>query len=170
VAANNWATCGFYFDAVQNWQAGEGVSFYLRADRAGLPFDVDLYGGTPGGHTTYIYRGQTPPESLDGWTLVEIRWEDILRAEWEENPGVPFNPAQVTGFAFGLSTPEQARLNGTLWVDDLSLLGMDTVAGAPLGAEQPEQARRPLLPCTGAFALPISVIAGLSLLRKKHGR
>lgn len=174
VAANSWATCGFYFDVVQDWQAGDGVSFYLRADRASLPFDVDLFGGTPGVRTTYIYRSQTPSESVDSWTLVEIRWEDILRAEWEENPGMPFNPAEVTGFAFGLSTPEQARLNGTLWVDDLSLLGMETGAVSPSVpeqpgvSEQPEQPQRPSLPCTGAFILPMSVIAGLAILRRKH--
>lgn len=122
MAANSWATCGFYFDAVQDWRAGDGIAFYLRADQAGLPYDVSLYGGSPGGRITYLWRSQTPPESVNGWTLVQVRWSEILRAEWEENPGTPFNPAEVTGFSFGLSTPEQARLRGTFWVDDLQLL------------------------------------------------
>jgi hypothetical protein len=174
VAPDSWATCGFFFDAIQDWQSAEGVAFFLRADRADLPFDVDLYGGTPGGRTTYIHRSQTPAESVEGWTLVQIRWEDILRAEWEENPGTPFNPAEVTGFALGLSTSGQARLNGTLWVDDLSLLGMEAGAVSPSESEQPgvpeqsEQPRRPLLPCPGAFVLPLSVIAGLALSRRKR--
>ncbi len=121
MAANSWATCGFYFDAVQDWRAGDGIAFYLRADQADLPYDIDLYGGSPGGRITYLWRSQTHPESVNGWTLIRIRWNEILRAEWEENPGAPFNPAEVTGFAFGLSTPEKSHLRGKLWVDDLQL-------------------------------------------------
>jgi hypothetical protein len=170
VAANSWATCGFYFDVAQDWQAGEGISFYLRADRADLPFDVDLFGGTPGGRTTYVYGSQTTAESVDDWIPVEIRWEDILRAEWEENPGTPFNPAEVTGFAFGLSAPEQERVTGTLWVDDLSVLGMETVAEAPPESEQSEQPLQPrgrLLPCGSTVALPM-MLMGLVLWRKSR--
>jgi hypothetical protein len=160
---------------VQTWQAGQGVAFYLRTDQAGIPFDLNLFGGKPDAHTTYLYRTQTPPESVNNWTRVEVRWADILRAEWEENPGVPFNPSEVTGFAFGLSTPEQSRLRGTLWVDDLSLLGtietgMDIPPAAlPMVATSaPEQPRKPLLPCSGAIALPLSLIVGLCLLRRKR--
>jgi len=104
VVANSWATCGFYFDSVQDWSAGQGLSFYLRADRAGLPFHVDLYGGSPGATITYYHEAETSQGSVEGWTLMEIRWADILRAEWEENPGTPFPPKEVTGFSIGLST------------------------------------------------------------------
>jgi predicted Ser/Thr protein kinase/Tfp pilus assembly protein PilF len=123
VVADSWATCGFYFDRVQNWDAGQGLSFYLRADRAGLPFRVDLYGGSPGALITHYYDAETPPESVENWTLMEIRWADILRAEWEENPGAPFNPAEVTGFSIGLSTEGKERISGVIWLDDLKLLG-----------------------------------------------
>jgi hypothetical protein len=170
VAANSWATCGFYFDTIQNWRSGDGISFYLRADRAGLPYDVDLFGGAPGGRTTYIYRGQTPAQSVDGWSLVEIRWEEILRADWEENPGTSFDPAEVTGFAFGLSTPEQSRLNGTLWVDDLSLLGAANLSVAQPESDQPaagESPRRPSLPCIGALAWPVLLLAGTFFRRQR---
>ncbi|MEW5938078.1 MAG: carbohydrate binding domain-containing protein, partial [Chloroflexota bacterium] len=84
VAAKSWATCGFYFRNPQNWSAAKGVSFYLRADRAGLPFHVDVYGGSPGALDTYYYAGQTPPESVDNWTLIEIHWDEIRRAEWQD--------------------------------------------------------------------------------------
>ena len=178
VIPNSWATCGFYFDSVKDWSAGQGISFYLRADRAGLPFDVDLYGGSPGAHATYVFRTKTPSGSENNWMLVEIRWADILRAEWEENPGAPFNPAEVTGFAFGLSSPEQSRQRGTIWVDDLSLLGTaGTGVDTPPATQQPsvpkqpdqtEQPRRPLLPCSGAIALPLSLVLGLFLCRKKQ--
>ena len=163
MAVNSWATCGFYFDSNQNWTRGQGISFYLRADQSGLPFTVDLYGGSPGGRTTYQFQTQTPPESVDNWTLVEVRWNQILRAEWEENPGTPFNPAEVTGFSFGLAAPENSRLKGTLWVDDLSLLGTaaPVTASAPADistAQPPTQvsaptARNPL--CCGSLLLPL---------------
>lgn len=175
VIPNSWATCGFYFDSVQNWSAGQGISFYLRADRAGLPFNVDLYGGSPGARSTYIYSMQTPPGSESGWVLVEIPWAEILRAEWEENPGTPFDPTQVTGFSVGLSTPETERISGTLWLDDLMLLGQSAPAVAPPAPQNPpaaepepaEAAPRRLLPCGGAIALPLGLVA-LSLWRRKR--
>lgn len=170
-APNSWATCGFYFDSVQNWSAGQGLSFYLRADRAGIPLDVDLYGGSPGGRSTYVYRTRTPAGSDAGWALMEIPWAEILRAEWEENPGTPFNPAEVTGFALGLSTPENERVAGKIWLDDLSLLGVETVtqpeAVPPAEPEstEPPEAGNPL-GCGGAAAVPFAVI-GLAFF---HGR
>ena len=175
LAANSWATCGFYLDNVQDWSTGQGISFYLRADRAGIPFDVDLYGGSPSGRTTYVLHSETPPGSESDWMLIEIRWPDILRAEWEENPGTLFDPAGVTGFSIGLSTPETERISGTIWLDDLSLLGttgtsVDTPpATLPMVATSaPEQPKRPLLPCMGATVLPLSLVLGLSLLRRKR--
>ena len=123
VAANSWATCGFYFSVVQDWSAGRGISFYLRAERAGMPFRVDLYGGAPGALTTYYFNAETPPGSAENWTLIEITWADILRAEWQENPGMPFKPNEVAGFSIGVSTEEADRIGGAIWLDDLNLIG-----------------------------------------------
>ncbi len=156
VSANSWATCGFYFDSTQDWSTGLGISFFLRADRAGLPFDVDLYGGFPGGRSTYIFRTETPAGSENNWTLVEIRWADILRAEWEENPGASFDPAEVTGFALGLSSPEQENISGTIWMDDLNLLGAP--ASTELSTVEGPAANRPILPCVGSLLLPLLMI------------
>ncbi len=167
VAVNSWATCGFYFDNTQNWRPGQGISFYLRADRAGIPFDVDIYGGNPGGRTTYTYHMQTPSGSESDWTLIEMPWQNILRAEWEENPGSPFDPIAVTGFSIGLSTPETERVSGTIWLDDLFLLGIATPSTQPR-AEEPTpvpQARNPILPCSGAWIIPIALV-GFLLQRK----
>jgi hypothetical protein len=118
---------------------------------------------------------QTPPGSESGWVLVEIPWAEILRAEWEENPGTPFDPTQVTGFSVGLSTPETERISGTLWLDDLMLLGQSAPAVAPPAPQNPpaaepepaEAAPRRLLPCGGAIALPLGLVA-LSLWRRKR--
>ncbi|RJP48956.1 MAG: hypothetical protein C4583_13635 [Anaerolineaceae bacterium] len=137
VAANSWATCGFYFTQPENWSATSGISFYLRADRPGLPLHVDLYGGAPGALTTYYHPIETTQESVDSWIRVEIRWEQILRAEWEENPGKPFDPNQVAGFSIGLSTGETERMDGTVWLDDLKLLN------APIPGAEEEAAASP---------------------------
>ncbi len=173
-AANSWATCGFYFDSAQNWSAGQGLSFYLRSDRAGLPFDVSLYGGSPGGRSTYLYHMQTPAGSESNWTLIEIPWANILRAEWEENPGTPFNPAEVTGFSIGLSTPETERVSGNIWLDDLSLLGAPQPAPAepatvqPPASEEPPS-RGPNLPCLNSLILPLLLVGLASLRQKRNG-
>ena len=181
VTPASWATCGFYFDSVQNWSAGQGITFYLRADRAGIPFDVDLYGGSPEARFTYIHTMQTPPGSESDWVLVEIPWTQILGAEWEANAGVPFDPTYTTGFSIGLSPPETERISGTIWLDDLALLGQSvpTVAVQPTIAaqstaeispgEEPqveEPVRRRLLPCGSALTIPLGLIAVFIWRRK----
>ncbi len=131
VENNTWATCGFYFSTTQNWSAGQGIAFFMHADRAGIPLDVQLYSGSPGARSTYGYHMQTPPESVDGWAQISIPWSNILRAEWEENAGTPIDPNSVTGFSIGLSTPENERVAGTIWLDDLGLLGVEGSAAVP---------------------------------------
>ncbi|MCJ7434233.1 MAG: hypothetical protein MUO77_12170, partial [Anaerolineales bacterium] len=125
---------------------------------------------------------ETSAESVNGWIPMELRWEDFHRASWEENADAPFTKAnQITGMAFGLGTLPDAPNTGTLWVDDVSLLGMTgsdvevpPVAQQPSAPEQPgqpeqpQQPRRPLLPCGGAVAPPLSLVLGLSLLRRKR--
>ncbi len=123
VAENSWATCGFYFDEAQDWRAGQGVAFYLRSDQPNAEYQIELFGGTPDAQTTYVYWTETPPESVDDWVRIEIPWTEILRADWEEDPGTVFDPASVTGFVVSISTNEDARQSGVLWVDDLSLFG-----------------------------------------------
>ena len=174
VAANSWATCGIYFDPVQGWQGRQGISFYLRADQAGLPFDINLHGGTPAGRTTYVYHAETPPGSVDGWVLVEIGWEKILRAEWEENPGTSFDPSGVTGFSFGLSAPEQSRLIGTIWADDLQLMVAGAAEAETPGAESLETETPESkdgggsgLPCLGGVLLPLVFVGLAWMLRRR---
>ena len=125
VAENSWATCGFYFDSVQDWSRGDGIAFYLRSDQPNAEYQIELFGGTPAALTTYVYWTKTPPESADGWVRIEIRWNDILRADWEENPGTVIDPAIVNGFVIAIST-DASRQSGTIWMDDLSLLGAPT--------------------------------------------
>jgi len=129
VAENSWATCGFYFDSVQDWSRGDGVAFHLRSDQPNAEYQIELFGGTPDALTTYVYWTKTPPESADGWVQIEIPWNEILRADWEQNPGTVIDPAIVNGFVVAIST-DDSRQSGTLWMDDLSLLGAPPSASA----------------------------------------
>jgi hypothetical protein len=161
VTAGSWATCGFYFDTIQNWSRAQGLSFYLRADQANLPFEINMYGGSPGGHTTYYFRTQTPPGTVNNWTLMDIRWDQILRAEWEDDPGKPFNPAEVTGFSIGVSTPEGSRSKGAILVDDLSLLGAMTSPDDTSTVKQQDESGKvhnPLMPCGSVIILPLALV------------
>lgn len=179
VAANGWATCAHFFEEPQNWSAGQGLSFYLRSAGAGAIVHVDLYAGSPDNRETYYYALEIPSDSVDAWIQVEIAWADFHRAEWEENANAPFaKPGQVIGLAFGFPTYQDAPNTGTIWVDDVQLLGSAPVAQpateqAPAGEEPPAEqppssGGRP--GCGGAMALPFAVIGLVwGLGKRRHG-
>lgn len=175
IAANSWGTCALMYEDPQDWSAAQGIAFYFRAAQAGLLFDVDLYAGPSENLETYVYTIEAPADSLTAWIPMELRWEDFHRADWETEAGTPFaKAAQVTGMAFGFGTLPDAPNSGTIWVDDLMLLGASAPI-APPAAENPpaeeqeptEAAPRRLLPCGGALALPLGLVA-LSMLRRKR--
>jgi hypothetical protein len=123
VAANSWATCVLFFDQPQDWDTWQGVSFYLHTSQPALVFDVDVYRSNPQGSETYLYTIEAPSESVDGWALIEISWDQLLRASWEADSGTPLgDPLLVEGLAFGFNTfPDTPNL-GSIWVDDLQLM------------------------------------------------
>jgi len=171
VAANSWATCALNYDPPQNWSESNGLSFYLRAIRSALVFNVDVYSGPSGERETYLYTVETPPDSATGWIPIELAWNEFHRADWEENAGEPFNkPDQVTGIGFGFSTYPDTTNTGIIWVDDLRLLGNEP-ASPNVPQEQPRtedgSQRRRLLPCGSTIALPVAVV-GLFWLRKSR--
>ncbi|MEW5961457.1 MAG: hypothetical protein AB1801_27375 [Chloroflexota bacterium] len=140
VAAGSWSGCSLIYQAPQDWQAGEGLAFYLHADQAGRPFSVAAYGGAPDNLTTFVYFMETPPESEDDWARIELPWSEIRRAEWEAEGGAPFDPARAVGLAFGFDGLENARHTGAVWIDDLRLV--ETV-GVAAPAEEPAQPTEP---------------------------
>jgi hypothetical protein len=142
VAADSWATCALLPDAPQDWRASGGLSFYLHAEQPGLPFALVAYGGAPDALTTYEYRLETPPESVDGWVLVEVPWDQLLRVAWEEDAGTPFDPARAMGLAFAFNGLEGAHNSGTIWVDDVQLMGVGQ-AQRPAPTEVPPTAEAP---------------------------
>jgi len=164
VSPNAWGTCALFYDSLQDWGSSEGLTFYLRATQPGLVFDVNLHAGSPDSQETYLFTIEAPQDSIDSWAPVTLYWSDFHRANWEENAGDPLaKPDQITGIAFGMNADPDTPNTGTLWVDDLSLLGSRSTPGAQPAAEsdQPEAeepARRRSLPCGSAFALPIMLI------------
>lgn len=135
---DGWATCGLYFDTPQDWSARTGVSFFLRSKQAGIPFRVDLYAGQPGALESYTFKGVTPPESVEAWALIEVRWEMALGVEWEAHSGQPFNPSKAVGFAVGYSAEDGGPETGIFWLDDISFFGQ---TAAPTGDEALERVR-----------------------------
>ena len=101
--------------------------------------------------------------------------------DWEDGAGESFNKAdQITGFAFGMNTYPDTPNTGTLWVDDLSLMGqapaqaaapvaeVEEEASMPEQEEEPEPSRGFKLPCGAAFALPVLLITTGMLNSKKY--
>jgi hypothetical protein len=182
VTPGAWATCALFYDNLQNWSSADGLAFSLHADQAGLVFNVDLYAGGHDAQETYVYTIEAPPGSADGWVPITLRWSDFHRADWEENGGAPFaKPDQVVGLAFGFDTYEDTPNTGTLWVDDLTLLGSTPAvveqppeAGAepseePSDAPPAQPTFRRMLPCSTALIFPLGLV-GLAVLMKRWRR
>ena len=186
VTPDAWATCALFYDAPQNWSGSEGVTFYLHSTQAGLIFDVDLYTGGYDARETYLYTIEVPSECASGWVPISLNWSDFHRADWEEGAGTPFaKQDQISGMALGFATYPDTSNTGTLWVDDLSLLGTEQepaevapppaqpteAAAEPAASAEPvepvESPGRPLLPCGGAVGVPL-LLVGMSLLGRKR--
>jgi hypothetical protein len=178
IAPESWGTCALFYDNAQNWSGSPGISFSLHAAQSGLTLDVDLYVGGPDERESYITRIETTPNSVDGWVPVDLTWDQFKRVDWEADAGTPFGKAdQVSGMAFGLSADTDAPNQGTIWVDDLQLLGSQPAAEVPEPVEPPpDTAAEPeeaptdepgtSLPCIGALALPLGLV-GLYYYRQR---
>ncbi|MFZ5881845.1 MAG: protein kinase domain-containing protein [Chloroflexota bacterium] len=123
IPPDGWATCGLYFDSPQDWRAGTGISFQLRSEQAGIPYRVDFFTGEPGALESYTFMGVTPEESVNGWALIQVRWDMAPGVEWESHAGQPFDPSQAAGFAIGYSAADNGPTSGILWLDDFALFG-----------------------------------------------
>ncbi len=131
VEANSWATCALMYEPAPDWSFAQGLSFYAHASQPAMVFDVNAYFGSMDAKETYLYSVETTQEMVDGWVYLEIPWENLLRADWEENAGTPFNPAIVRGVSFGFNTPPDASNTGEIWIDDIYLMGAPESGAAP---------------------------------------
>ncbi len=125
VEPGSWASCALFYDQNPGLGGTRGLSFDYRASDATLLFNIDAHGGSPDSRSTYHYTVETVPESVDDWVHMELIWDQIVRVEWEENPGSPVDPADINGFAFGFNTLPDTPNSGTVWIDNFSLLGAE---------------------------------------------
>jgi len=125
IEPDGWGTCPLFYDSPPFFDHALGVSFDYKAGSQGLLFNFDAYGGNPESRSTYHFTVETVPESIDDWVHYELHWDQIVRVDWEENPGIPINPTAINGFAFGFSTSTDSPNSGTIWIDNFSLITTD---------------------------------------------
>ncbi len=140
VEPESWASCTLFYDQAPGLGGTQGVSFDYRASDAALLFNVDAHGGNLEARSTYHYIVETVPESVDGWVHMELTWDQIVRVDWEENPGSPVDPVEINGFAFGFNTYPDTSNSGTIWIDNFALLGAEDEPTSPEEAEAAPQA------------------------------
>ncbi len=189
IEPESWGTCALMYDSSPGFAGTRGLAFDYLAGAAALHFNVDAYGGSPDARSTYHYTLETVPESVEGWVHIELTWDQILRVDWEENPGTPVNPAEINGFAFGFDSYPDTPNSGTIWIDNFTVLGKEDTedqsqpveevepgeledeseTGAidedtgevPSVAAEGESGRRV---CPGAMALSILMAAGVGII------
>jgi hypothetical protein len=168
-----------FYEQTQDWSATTGMRLQLRSVASEVPFTVLLFGGTPEAVETYISYQTSLEPSVDAWAPLELKWEEFVRVAWEEDAGSPFDPAEpVLGMGLGLDGLESGANTGSLWVDDLQLVGVVTPGEAPAAeapSDEASQGEAPEaggsgLPCTGSAALPPLVLGMLVLGRRRGGR
>ena len=124
-----------------------------------IPFSVLVFSGMPEATETYISYQIAPTSSVDAWAPLELKWEEFVHVASEEDAGSPFDPAEpVLGMGFGLDGLESGANTGSLWVDDLQLVGVVTPGEPPTAeavqVEAPQgeasEAGGSGLPCTGS--------------------
>lgn len=165
IPAQTWGTCELPFDSARDWNASQGIGFYLKSSQEGLPYNLLIFSGTDEEWATYILYTETPAGSQNDWAYVEFTWNDFARADWEANGGTPFEtPERVFAIAFGFDGLEDQNNTGTLWVDDIHLTGGS--AGAEEQTEEESEAGRGLS-CLPSLLLPLAFAVLTWSLRKK---
>jgi hypothetical protein len=117
---DSWGDCGRYFDALQDWSGGNGLSMWLRSDKAG-PANFMLFSGDQDSPTPFETIFEIPPESVGNWVEVTLPWTIFERASWANEGGLTeFDPARVTGLGINFWAESDPN-EGTLWIDEMSL-------------------------------------------------
>jgi hypothetical protein len=143
VGASNWPGCGMDVDPGL-WGDAGGLSFFWRADQAGLVAFVILSTKDPTqahpdsqGFTPFQVALQTPGEE---WTPVTLAWDDFAKAEWVGESGTSLlDPTRVVALLFQVNEAQ----SGSVWVDDLQLVTGPVAAPGPA---VPEPTVPPALP------------------------
>ncbi|MEA3349585.1 MAG: hypothetical protein U9Q82_03070, partial [Chloroflexota bacterium] len=191
VEPESWAACALFYDQTPAFSGTRGLAFDYRSSASAQIFDVNAHGGSPESRSTYYYTIETVPDSVDGWVHLELAWDQIVRVDWEENPGTPVDPVDIRGVAFSFNTYPDTPNLGTIWIDNLTLLGAEGEEAAiteseeetppqaeetaptpeeetQLKTESEESAGRRLCPGSMALSLMTVALAGVVFLRKRR--
>jgi hypothetical protein len=154
VAPGGWAGCGwsYGYEVPQDWSGGTGVSMWVRTAEADQGLDVTMHLGDLGDPTPFQAWLETPPESATGWALVELPWDSFIKPDWWGEGGLAqFDATRVVGISFDLGAPDDARNEGRLWVDDISLFtGAPPVAPAPAAPTEEAEEETTFVPVVPA--------------------
>jgi len=123
VAPESWATCALVYPSPQNWNDGQGVAVYLRAERVGQQAILIAYQGESSDALLHFeFRMETNQEAVDGWQRVDVPWDHFVQPPWQGDSSTPFDPGRAMGLALLFDAPTGERNSGTLWLDDVSFL------------------------------------------------
>ena len=90
--------------------------FYLRSTKSDMHLGLMLYFGAE--TSSSIVSLETNQESVDGWMKVTIPWSAFADQD------SPVDPTQGLGLAFLFDGGENEANEGTVWIDDITLLGV----------------------------------------------
>jgi hypothetical protein len=151
IVAGGWGGCTLSFEELQDWSAGEGLSFWVRSDAAGQRIGLMIFAGDPMAATPFETFFYTSAGTANDWTQLVFPWTELVRAEWADAEGLAEpDPTQILGFGFGLGLDE-SHPDGVLWVDDIQLA---TAASKPQTAVEPTAADEVASPVSVEPTLP----------------
>jgi hypothetical protein len=124
ISADGWAGCGRSFDTPQNWEGASGLSMWLHAAEAGQGAGITLQLGDPEDPTPFQASLDTPSDSVGGWAVVELPWDNFTKPDWYGEGGLSqFDASRVVGMSFDFVGLDDSGSEGVLWADDISLSG-----------------------------------------------
>ncbi len=123
LAAESWAACSLVHDRPQDWSGSGGLSFYLRAEKAGQPVTVIAYGGmSPEDLLNFECTVQAGPAAVHGWQRIDVAWAQLRLPEWQGDASRKYDPRQAMGVGFTFHSSADGPGAGSVWIDDLWLL------------------------------------------------
>jgi len=119
---NGYASCANFFDAHLDWAGEEGVSFFIRSDRAGQEIVFTVFSGPMDSPVPFEVRFSSPEASVDSWERMDFRWDEFSKPDWHGDGGISaVDPAQIISLVFSMES--ETSTQGQFWVDGLSSIG-----------------------------------------------